>query len=68
MDLKSLTELCVTTGYSIAHVEGIFLKPITTGQIIDLKLSQPILDAMLKVGIDYPELCVGILMELRRTS
>jgi 2-polyprenyl-3-methyl-5-hydroxy-6-metoxy-1,4-benzoquinol methylase len=66
--LRSLTELCVAAGYSISNVEGIFLKPITTRQIVDLKLSEPILQAMLQVGIDYPELCVGILMELRRPS
>ena len=66
--LESLTELCHREGFTISSVEGIFLKPITTGQILELKLSEPILEAMLKVGVDYPELSVGILMELRAAS
>lgn len=66
--LKSLRELCQREGFSIGSVEGIFLKPIATSQILELKLSEPILEAMLKVGVDYPELSVGILMELRATS
>jgi 2-polyprenyl-3-methyl-5-hydroxy-6-metoxy-1,4-benzoquinol methylase len=66
--LKSLTELCQREGFSIESVEGIFLKPIATGQIQELRLSEPILQAMLKVGVDYPELSVGILMELRVIS
>jgi 2-polyprenyl-3-methyl-5-hydroxy-6-metoxy-1,4-benzoquinol methylase len=65
--LKSLTDLCQREGFSIGSVEGIFLKPIATAQILELKLSEPILKAMLKVGVDYPELSVGILMELRTT-
>jgi 2-polyprenyl-3-methyl-5-hydroxy-6-metoxy-1,4-benzoquinol methylase len=66
--LESLRELCRAEGFSIGSVEGIFLKPIATSQILDLKLSEQILEAMLKVGVDYPELSVGILMELRAAS
>ena len=66
--LQSLRELCESEGFSITSVEGIFLKPIATSQILALKLSEPILQAMLKVGVDYPELSVGILMELRAAS
>jgi SAM-dependent methyltransferase len=63
--VKSLRGLCEGEGYSVRTVEGIFLKPITTQQIHSLELSETILQAMLKVGVNYPELCVGILMELR---
>jgi len=63
--LESLTKLCQSEGFSVGSVEGIFLKPIATSQILELKLPEPILEAMLKVGVDYPELSVGILMELR---
>jgi 2-polyprenyl-3-methyl-5-hydroxy-6-metoxy-1,4-benzoquinol methylase len=66
--LQSLSDLCEREGFSIGSVEGIFLKPIATRQILELKLSDPLLEAMLKVGVDYPELSVGILMELRATS
>ncbi len=67
-NLKSLTELGRSQGFTIGAVEGIFLKPIATQQILKLELSPPILEAMLKVGVHYPELSVGILMELRTSS
>ena len=63
--VRSLKELCQKEGFSIGSIEGIFLKPMTTQQMLDLKLSEAILQAMLQVGVDYPELSVGILMELR---
>lgn len=62
--VQSLRELIEEYNLEIKRIEGIFLKPITTQQIIDLKLSNEILEAMLKVGVDYPELSVGILMEV----
>jgi hypothetical protein len=39
------------------------LKPITTQQMLDLNLSEAILQGMLKVGIGYPELCNSLLMQ-----
>lgn len=62
--VESLTQLVESQGYQVDTTEGILLKPITTQQMFELKLSEEILQAMLKVGIDYPELCVGILMKL----
>jgi len=62
--VASLRELVEQEKYSVKTVEGIFLKPITTGQIQTLRLSEPILNAMLEVGVGYPELCVGLLMQL----
>lgn len=62
--VNSLKALVEQEGFIVKETEGIFLKPITTQQILDLRLSQKILQAMLKVGIQYPELCVGILMKL----
>ena len=58
--LETLAEQC---GLRIKSFEGLFLKPITTNQIKTLNLSEAILTAMLKVGIQYPELCTGVLME-----
>jgi 2-polyprenyl-3-methyl-5-hydroxy-6-metoxy-1,4-benzoquinol methylase len=66
--LRSLGELCQGEGFRIESVEGLFLKPITTGQIRQLELSEAILQAMLQVGVGYPELSVGIMMELRGAS
>lgn len=43
--------------------EGLFLKPITTAQILGLNLEKKIVDGYLKVGKDYPELCLGLMIE-----
>ena len=61
--LKSLLTLVQGEGLEIRKVEGLLLKPITTQQMLDLNLSEPILQAMLKVGIDYPELCNALLIQ-----
>ena len=60
-------ELIKSSGYMIEKCEGLFLKPITTQQLLTLNLSESILQAMCKVGVDYPELCLGILMKCKRT-
>ena len=62
--VDSLKKLVKSNGYTVKETEGIFLKPVTTKQICQLNLSENVLQAMLKVGINYPELCVGILMRI----
>ena len=51
-------------GYQIRRMEGLFLKPFTTRQMVELELDPRILTAMCEVGVDYPELCLGILAEV----
>jgi 2-polyprenyl-3-methyl-5-hydroxy-6-metoxy-1,4-benzoquinol methylase len=63
--VASLTEEVRSSGYEIEHMEGIYLKPFTTRQMISLNFDKKILDALCKVGMDYPELCCGILAELK---
>ena len=63
--VRTLSQLVEASGYSIQKTEGLFLKPITTQQICDLRLPQATLQAMMIVGVDYPELCNSILMQLR---
>jgi 2-polyprenyl-3-methyl-5-hydroxy-6-metoxy-1,4-benzoquinol methylase len=63
--VKSLTEEAKSAGYKIERIEGIYLKPFTTVQIMSLNLDQNIMDALCKLGIEYPELCCGILAQLR---
>lgn len=63
--LRTLTELAEHEGYAVVRAEGLFLKPITTRQITELKLSDAVLQSMLKVGIDYPELSNGILLHVQ---
>jgi len=63
--VQSLTEEARRAGYQIERIEGIYLKPFTTVQIMSLNFDQNILDALCKVGIEYPELCCGILAQLK---
>ena len=64
-NLRTLSQLCEGQGYRVIKAEGILLKPITTGQMEQLELNPNILQAMLKVGVDYPELCNAILLKLQ---
>ncbi len=62
--VQSLRDDVKKTGYRIRRLEGIYLKPFTTTQIKSLNFEQNVLDALCEVGIDYPELCCGILAQL----
>ena len=64
-NLRSLTAMVEDCGYAVIKAEGIFLKPITTAQITELQLDPAILQAMLSVGVDYPELSNAILLQAR---
>ena len=63
--VESMTQQLQDCGYQVIHKEGIFLKPLTTKQLKSLNLSTDILEAMCKVGIDYPELSAGLLFEAK---
>ncbi len=62
---ESITELVERCQFRINKIEGIFLKCMATSQMIELKLPDKIIDAMCKVGVEYPELCACILLELK---
>ena len=51
-------------GYEIGYEEGIYLKPLPLGVLKTLDNLDENLDAMLKVGVEYPDLCVALLVEL----
>lgn len=51
-------------GYRVTHEEGIYLKPLPLGVLKTLDDFDANLQAMLRVGVDFPDLCVGLLMEL----
>lgn len=63
--VKSLTEEVRRAGYEIERIEGIYLKPFTTTQMISLNFDQKVIDALCTVGVDYPELCCGILAQIK---
>jgi 2-polyprenyl-3-methyl-5-hydroxy-6-metoxy-1,4-benzoquinol methylase len=50
-------------GYKITHEEGIYLKPLPLNVLKTLDRFEDNLQAMLHVGIDFPDLCVGLLVE-----
>jgi len=63
--VQTLSEDIHKAGFEIESIEGIYLKPITTSQILSLNLDERIIDALCQVGIDYPELCCGIMAKLK---
>ncbi len=60
----TLTDLMKSCGYSVAWEEGIYLKPLPLGHLESLPRFQDNLQAMLEVGVDFPDLCVALLMEV----
>lgn len=64
--LDTLTEEVTAAGYQVSYKEGIYLKPLPLKTLKTLDDFENNLQAMLKVGVDFPELCVGLLLELTR--
>lgn len=62
--VESLSEEIQLAGYRIDKLEGLFLKPITTSQMLALNLPESITQAMCKAGVDYPELSCAILAQI----
>jgi len=51
-------------GCAMERVEGIYLKPFTTRQILSLQLDRKVIEGLCTVGINYPELSCGLLAEI----
>ncbi len=65
--VASLTSEVEQAGYRMERLEGIYLKPFTTKQIVSLQLDQRIITALCNLGVNYPELSCGILAEISMT-
>ena len=61
--METFTKDIETSGLKIKNMEGLYLKPFTTKQIISLNFEKNILDALCLLGVKYPELSVGIMAE-----
>lgn len=61
--VNSLKQLMTDAGYKIKNIEGIYLKPLTTNQLVSLNLEKNILESLCLLGKEYPELSCGILCE-----
>jgi SAM-dependent methyltransferase len=59
----TLKELCTKHGFKVEYEEGIYLKPLPLGVLKTLPDFQDNLQAMLRVGVEFPDLCVALLME-----
>jgi hypothetical protein len=59
-----LTEDILEAGYYVKRMEGIYLKPLTTRQMLSLNLDANVIRAFCLAAIDYPELSCSILAEL----
>ena len=62
--VSSLSAEINRAGYQIDKMEGIYLKPFTTSQIVSMNLDEKIIHAMCEVGVNYPELSCGILAQI----
>ena len=62
-DFKSLCTLVLDAGLKIVRVEGILLKPLTTGQLRSLNLPPQVVEGLLKVGVNHPDICNSMLVE-----
>ncbi len=62
--VDSLTRAITSAGCRVERMEGIYLKPFATNQMISLNLDQRIISALCETGIGYPELCCGLLAEV----
>lgn len=62
--VSSLSSEIVLAGYKIDKMEGIYLKPFTTSQIISMTLDKKIIHALCEIGVNYPELSCGILAQI----
>ena len=63
--VETLTLDIGRAGYEVKKMEGIYLKPFATRQIVALKLDRELVNSLCKVGVSYPELSCGILAELK---
>lgn len=62
--LNSLRELIVASGGAVMHEEGLYLKPLPLSVLQTLDNFDENMQAMMTVGVDFPELCVGLLVEV----
>ena len=62
---ESLMELVDKCQLNIARCEGIFLKCMSTEQMLKLNIPDSIINAMCISAVDYPEISASILLELK---
>ncbi|MCH7687795.1 MAG: class I SAM-dependent methyltransferase [Planctomycetes bacterium] len=64
-NLATLTELVERNDLCVGTTEGLLLKPVTAQQMLDLNLSDQVVEGMMKVAVHLPELSNSILMQVK---
>jgi len=62
-DVESLVKLVQGSGLKIVALEGLFLKPFSTTQLQSLALPKEVMNALLHIGVQYPEISNAIYIE-----
>ncbi|MCE5983158.1 MULTISPECIES: class I SAM-dependent methyltransferase [unclassified Pseudomonas] len=62
--VATLKDDVAQAGCTVDRLEGIYLKPFTTRQILSLQLDRQVIEGLCTVGIDYPELSCGLFAEI----
>ena len=62
---ESLLSLVKECDLKVEKCEGVFIKPMTTPQMIAANIPENIIQAMCEVAVDFPELSSSILLELK---
>jgi SAM-dependent methyltransferase len=63
--IDSLTKEIENAGYIVDRIEGVYLKPFTTKQMISLNFDKKIINALCEIGIQYPELSLAMMAQIR---
>lgn len=66
--LDTLKAMMTDSGFIVSWVEGIYLKPLPLPVLRTLPDFEANLRAMCEVGVDFPELCVALLVEAVPTT
>lgn len=61
--MSTLKQELAEAGLALTKIEGIYLKPFSTSQMVSLNLDKATIDALCLIGTKYPELCCGLLAE-----
>ena len=51
--------------FRVVRAEGLYLKPLTTGQLKSLNLNPKIFNALVEIAIDYPEISNSLFFEVK---
>lgn len=61
-DCETIAQLIQDAGYTILEKVGLVMKPLTTGQLLQLGLNETIETAFIDVGYEHPDIANGILL------